>query len=109
MRLDNYRSHPDEAQEMVEQIEGCGGHAPASRADVSSPEDVKELMGTTIEGFGRPDITVNNAGMGKRMPFLETPLEVRSKARVGAFETSLRCARTGPCRPTRRTARPKAA
>src|SRR2546423_1130000 len=76
----DYRSHPDEAKDVVEQIAGAGGRALAVQADISKPEDVKGLVQKTVEEFGRLDVMVNNAGTEKKMPFLETPLEVWNKA-----------------------------
>ncbi|MBX6764562.1 MAG: SDR family oxidoreductase [Rubrobacteraceae bacterium] len=75
----DYRSHPDEAREAVEEIEKAGGQAIAVQADVSKPEDIKKLVGRTVEEFGRLDIMVNNAGIEEKKPFLETPLETWEK------------------------------
>jgi glucose 1-dehydrogenase len=72
----DYRSHPDEAKEIVDQVEASGGRAISVHADVSSPEDVKNLVKKAVEEFGRLDVMVNNAGTEEKMPFLETPLEV---------------------------------
>ena len=59
----DYRSHPDEAKQIVDQIEGSGGRATSVRADVSSPEDVKNLIQRAVDEFGRLDVMINNAGM----------------------------------------------
>jgi len=75
----DYRSHPDEAKEIVEQIESFGGRAISVHADVSRPEDVKNLIQKAVEAFGRIDVMINNAGMEEKMPFLETPLDVWNK------------------------------
>jgi glucose 1-dehydrogenase len=75
----DYRRHPDEAKEIVEQVEGFGGKAISVRADVSDPEDVKNLIQKTAGEFGRLDVMVNNAGMEQKMPFLNTPLDVWNK------------------------------
>jgi glucose 1-dehydrogenase len=72
----DYRSHPDEAKEIVDQVEASGGRAISVHADVSSPEDVTNLVKKAVEEFGRLDVMVNNAGTEEKMPFLETPLEV---------------------------------
>jgi glucose 1-dehydrogenase len=72
----DYRSHPDEAKEIVDQVERSGGRAISVRADVSSPDDVKGLIQKAVEEFGRLDVMINNAGMEEKMPFLDTPLEV---------------------------------
>jgi glucose 1-dehydrogenase len=75
----DYRSHPDEAKEMVEQIEGFGGRAISAHADVAIPGDVKNLIQKAVEELGRLDVMVNNAGVEEKMPFLETPLNVWNK------------------------------
>ena len=75
----DYRSHPDEAKEIVDRVEGSGGRAISVHADVSVPEDVRNLIQKAVQEFGRLDIMVNNAGMEEKMPFLDTPLEVWNK------------------------------
>jgi glucose 1-dehydrogenase len=75
----DYRSHPDEAKEIVDQVEGSGGRAISVHADVSSPEDVKNLIQKAVSEFGRLDVMINNAGVEEKMPFLETPLDVWNK------------------------------
>jgi NAD(P)-dependent dehydrogenase (short-subunit alcohol dehydrogenase family) len=44
-------------------IKEIGGVGLALQADVSQAEDVKRLVGRTIEAYGRVDILVNNAGI----------------------------------------------
>ena len=75
----DYRSHPEEAEEAVAEIEKAGGKAISIQADVSKPEDVKNLVRKTVEEFGRLDIMVNNAGMEEKVPFLETSFELFQK------------------------------
>jgi glucose 1-dehydrogenase len=75
----DYRSHPDEAKQIVEQVEGFGGRAISVHADVSDPEDVKNLIQKAVKEFGRLDVMVNNAGVEEKMPFLDTPLDVWNK------------------------------
>jgi glucose 1-dehydrogenase len=75
----DYRSHPDEAKEIVDRVEGARGRAISVHADVSVPEDVRNLIQKAVGEFGRLDIMVNNAGMEEKMPFLDTPLEVWNK------------------------------
>jgi glucose 1-dehydrogenase len=69
-------SHPDDAQEVVKEIESSGGRSIALKADVSEQDDVRDLIRETVMEFGRLDIMVNNAGVEEKMPFLETPFEV---------------------------------
>lgn len=75
----NYRSHSGDADEVVRQIKSGGGEALAVQADISKPEDVKNMVERTVEEFGRLDTLVNNAGMEEKMPFLDTPFEVWEK------------------------------
>jgi NAD(P)-dependent dehydrogenase (short-subunit alcohol dehydrogenase family) len=46
-----------------EVADGIGSDAVFVKADVSSLEDVKKLMSTTIDAFGRLDVLHNNAGV----------------------------------------------
>jgi len=75
----NYRSHPDEGDQAVQEIEKAGGKAISVKADVSEPEEVKGLIQKTVQEFGRLDVMVNNAGIEQKFPFLETPLDVWEK------------------------------
>ena len=50
------------AHEVVEEIEGMGGHAIANGADVADWDQVAAMITTTVETFGRLDTIVNNAG-----------------------------------------------
>ena len=71
----DYVGKPDDARQVVAQIEKEGGKALAVQADVSQSEDVQALVAAAVKQFGRLDVLVNNAGIEKEMPFLETPLE----------------------------------
>src|SRR4029453_10378941 len=50
------------AQETVDQIQKNGGDAWAFAADATKEEDVKRLVATARERFGRIDILHNNVG-----------------------------------------------
>ncbi len=69
----DYVGSPDAARETVGAITGAGGKAIAVAADVSKAADVDALISGAVTEFGRLDIMVNNAGIEKKMPFLETP------------------------------------
>ncbi len=43
--------------------------------DVSDPQSVETLVNSVVERHGRIDCLVNCAGIGKEIPFLDTPLE----------------------------------
>jgi NAD(P)-dependent dehydrogenase (short-subunit alcohol dehydrogenase family) len=54
----------DAARDTVQQIAEKGGTAIPVRADVSDLKDVRTLINTAVEHFGRLDVMVNNAGIG---------------------------------------------
>lgn len=58
--------------EVVGQMAGEGLRGHALRCDVTSDEDVAQLITTVGEKFGRLDVLVNNAGRSMRKPILET-------------------------------------
>jgi glucose 1-dehydrogenase len=72
--VDYVGNQDDRADDVVGSIEAAGGRGLAVEADVTKATDVSHLVGQTVERFGRLDIMVNNAGVEKRIPFLETPL-----------------------------------
>ena len=64
-----YRSSPKNANETVAKIEAIGGQAMAVHADVSSSDDVRSMVDSVVEQFGRIDILVNNAATRVIVPF----------------------------------------
>jgi len=71
----NYNVSESGAKTVVEGIQRKGGQAIQVKADVSSLADVKRLVKTTMDKFGRIDILVNNAGVMFVDDFLETTEE----------------------------------
>lgn len=53
-----------EGEAVVERIRKRGGEAAFFLCDVADGEQVRALVGRTIETFGRLDVAVNNAGIG---------------------------------------------
>jgi NADP-dependent 3-hydroxy acid dehydrogenase YdfG len=51
-------------QELVHRLIGRGGRAIAVRADVTNPDDMRQLVARSIEAFGRLDVMICNAGIG---------------------------------------------
>lgn len=60
-----YAGNEGAAQETAAACEAAGTKAVAVRCDVSDAQQVKELMDTALQTFGRIDILVNNAGITK--------------------------------------------
>ncbi len=65
-----------EGQAVADRITAAGGRAIFVETDVADAAQVRNLIDTTIEAFGRLDYGVNNAGTeGARTPTAEYPLE----------------------------------
>ncbi|MEL6183182.1 MAG: 3-oxoacyl-ACP reductase family protein [Myxococcota bacterium] len=60
----NYRSQEAAAQETASSVAAAGGPAPLLvRADVGQPKEAQRLVAAVLEGAGRVDYLVNNAGI----------------------------------------------
>jgi 3-oxoacyl-[acyl-carrier protein] reductase len=64
----NYQTNREAADRVVDEIETRGGHAVAARADVSDPEQLRAVFDAAEEHFGRLDVVVSNAGIGRTVP-----------------------------------------
>jgi NAD(P)-dependent dehydrogenase (short-subunit alcohol dehydrogenase family) len=60
----NYRQKAPRANKVVKEIEAAGGRAIAVQADMTSPEDVRNLFAQAVEAFGGVDVLVLNASGG---------------------------------------------
>lgn len=58
-----YRSHPERANRLVDEINRGGGRAIAVAADVTDEEQVKQLFAEVDRQLGRLTALVNNAGI----------------------------------------------
>mgnify|MGYP002725585236 CR=1 FL=1 len=67
----NYSSSRAAADEIVAQIEETGGQAMACQADISSAQQVKNMVEKVVAAYGGVDILINNAGLSLDAPFLE--------------------------------------
>ena len=73
--LVNYRTHPDEAEEVVAAVTALGRRALAWQADVADRDQVERMVQATVEHFGRLDIAVANAAYSVRQPLLTADWE----------------------------------
>ena len=93
----DYVGNSEHADQLVSALETIGGQALAVAADVSDAKQVAMLFDETIQRFGRLDVLVNNAGVEKKMPFVDTPDE--------DWNTVLAVNLTGPFLCSRRAAK----
>ncbi|MDP9431098.1 MAG: glucose 1-dehydrogenase [Actinomycetota bacterium] len=63
------------AHEVVRAIEQAGQKAIAVQADVGNEADVQRMVRETVDALGGIDLLVNNAGIEKQIPLLETSVE----------------------------------
>ncbi len=64
-----------EIKQAASEIKALGRQALAVQADVSNPEDVKQMVATVLENFGKVDILFNAAGVRAVAPSEELPFE----------------------------------
>jgi NAD(P)-dependent dehydrogenase (short-subunit alcohol dehydrogenase family) len=72
----NYKSNDEAANGVVQAITGAGGVAKAFKADVSKVPEIERLQKAVIDEFGRIDVLVNNAGVFRTVPVMETTEEI---------------------------------
>ncbi len=71
----NYLNSKEKALSAVEEIDKMNSNAVAVKCDVSKEDEVKNMIGKTIERFGKLDVLVNNAGIVYDIPFFEKTVE----------------------------------
>ncbi len=71
----NYNRSPDGAREALQEVEKAGRRGLIVQADLGSTADIRRLVSSGIEHFGRLDVLVNNAGIEKHAPFWEVKEE----------------------------------
>lgn len=75
----DYVGKPDAPNQTEDAIRKAGGRTIAVEADVSNPEQVQNLIDSTVRKFGKLDIVVNNAGIEKKYHFVDYPVEEARK------------------------------
>jgi len=83
----------EDCQKVVDEIEKLGRKGLALKCDVSSSNDVEDMVKRTVAEFGRVDILVNNAGILTFKPFLELTDEDWDKTLSVNLKGQFLCAR----------------
>ena len=71
----NYRSHPEEAQEVAHEIEAMGRKALVLQADVAEQSAVEGLVNKAVEEWGSLDLLVSNAAYSDRKLMVDASME----------------------------------
>jgi len=71
----NYRSHPEEAQQVADQIAEAGGQAILLQGDVADFSAVQKIVEDTVKRFGRLDIFISNAAYSERELMVEADMD----------------------------------
>ena len=75
----HYSGSSEKADKAVEEIKNAGGKAVAIAADISKPEEVKQLFLKSKQAFGAVDAVVNTAGIMPLAPMAKGDLETFDK------------------------------
>ncbi len=67
----DYRSHAEGAEETLAKVEATGRKGLTVKADLGVISDIRQMIQSSIEHFGKLDILVNNAGIEKHGSFWE--------------------------------------
>lgn len=93
----NYNSSATEAEAVVADIKKAGGQARAYRANVGLYAEVKTMVDTVVQDFGRIDILVNNAGVVISERFVNsTPEQWAKQIDVDLYGTIHTCHAVAP-------------
>lgn len=71
----NYNRTQKGAEEALREVEAAGRRGLIVQADLGKVEDIRRLVNTAIQHFGRLDVLVNNAGIETHAPFWEVKEE----------------------------------
>ena len=98
----NYVGHPEAAQLLVQRIQDQRGEAIAIEADVSDPDEVKQMFQQIDHAWGGIDVLINNAGIdGNRSLVWEADLAAWRKVIEVNLFGAFYCAREALGRMTR--------
>jgi 3-oxoacyl-[acyl-carrier protein] reductase len=89
----NARSNQAEADAVVREAQARGVKALAAIADVSSREQVEQMVARAMSEFGRIDILISNAAIRPHKPFTELTVQDWEAVRGVVLDGGLHCAR----------------
>ena len=75
----NVGRNEERGKQIQKEIEDAGGTAWFYQADVSSEEEIRDLIQNVVEKYGKLDVFVNVAGIGYSAPLTETSSEMWDK------------------------------
>ena len=67
---------PERLQATAAEMQRTSPLSTAIECDVAKLDQVREMVTGVLSKFGKIDILINNAGIGMRKPFAETPIDV---------------------------------
>ncbi len=71
----NFRSHPEEAEEVAREVRAAGAKALLVQADVADQKAVEQMVAKTASEFGGLDLFVSNAAYSDRELMLNANME----------------------------------
>lgn len=77
--------------EVAVALERAGGRAVFVRTDVTRDDDLRTLLATAADRFGRLDVVVNDAGVGTFVPFAELTAEAWDRMHAVNLRAVFRC------------------
>ena len=71
----NYRSHEEQADEVVTAVKNTGARSIKHQADVSDLSAVEAMISRTVKDFGKLDIAIANAAYSERESFCDADMQ----------------------------------
>ena len=87
-----YNSSKDHAMDVIARVEANGVNATVIRADISKLEDIERLFDELFKVFDHVNVLVNNAGVTRFAPFLNTTPEMFEELTNTDWRGSFFCA-----------------
>ena len=67
---------PERLQAVSAEMRSTSPRSTTIECDVANLDQVRQMVNSVLSSFGRIDILINNAGIGMRTPFVDTPIDV---------------------------------